>query len=130
MDVHLDVAGSAGRTVAEVMIRGPKTLPAAATVDEARRLFENPRVLVALLDDGGRYAGELRRDDLPPSLPAEGPVGGLARPGETIGPDRPMSEALEIMSRLDEERLAVVDPDGELVGLLCLNRKHGHFCVD
>jgi CBS domain-containing protein len=41
-----------------------------------------------------------------------------------------MSEALEIMSRLDEERLAVVDPDGELVGLLCLNRKHGHFCVD
>jgi CBS domain-containing protein len=130
MDAQLDVAGAAGRRVSEVMIRGPKTLPAAATVDEARRLFENPRVLVALLDDGGRYAGELRRDDLPPSLPAEGPVGGLARPGETIGPDRPMSEALEIMSRLDEERLAVVDPDGELVGLLCLNRKHGHFCVD
>jgi len=101
MDAHLDVAGAAGRTVSEVMIRGPKTLPAAATADEARRLFENPRVLVALLDDGGRYAGELRRDDLPPSVPGERPVGGLARPGETIGPDRPICEAVEIMARLD-----------------------------
>ena len=42
MDAQLDVAGAAGRTVSEVMIRGPKTLPAAATVPSAHQVFPAP----------------------------------------------------------------------------------------
>jgi len=41
-----------------------------------------------------------------------------------------MTAALEQMERLDQERLAVVGSGGEILGLLCLNRKHGHFCVE
>jgi CBS domain-containing protein len=130
MDAHLDLETAGARTVADVMVRKPKTLAASATVTDARRLFENPRVLVALLKDDGRYAGELRRDDLPADADSEQPVGGFAVVGETIEPDRPMVAALELMARVDQERLAVVDAGGGLLGLLCLNRKHGHFCVD
>jgi CBS domain-containing protein len=130
MDAHLDLDAAESRTVADVMVKRPKTLPASATVAQARSLFENPRVLVALLEDGGRYAGEVARDDVPAGAGSDQPVGGYAVTGETIGAEQPMSAAVEQMERLDQERLAVVGAEGELLGLLCLNRKHGHFCVD
>jgi CBS domain-containing protein len=130
MDTHLDLQTAEGRTVADVMVKRPKTLPASATVAEARQLFENPRVLVALLEDGGRYAGELSRDDVPEAAHADQPAGRYAGAGQTIGAGKPMTAALEQMERLDQERLAVVGSGGEILGLLCLNRKHGHFCVE
>jgi CBS domain-containing protein len=130
MDAHLDLQVAEARTVSDVMVKRPKTLSATATVGEARRLFENPRVLVALLEDGGRYAGELSRYHVPAGADPDGPIARYAVAGATIGAEEPMSAALESMERLDHERLAVVGGDGTLLGLLCLNRKHGHFCID
>ena len=56
---------SEGRTVAAVMLTNPKTLPAGATVADARSLFENPRVQTALIVEGSRFLGALDRDQIP-----------------------------------------------------------------
>ena len=41
-----------------------------------------------------------------------------------------MQEALDRLHALGGERLSVVDDDGRLLGLLCLNGRHNAFCTD
>jgi CBS domain-containing protein len=129
---ELDLETAAGQTVAEVMIRRPKTVAAGASVSDARQVFANPRVQVCpVVSDDGRVVGELTRDSIPASADAGAPAtqfsSGLP---EMIGPGDSMADAMRRLEELGGERLTVVDADGHLAGLLCLNRRNGQFCVD
>src|SRR4029079_8920169 len=61
---HVTLDEAAVMTVGQVMISRPKTLPATATVADARRLFENQSVRTALVAEEGVYAGERPRPDI------------------------------------------------------------------
>jgi CBS domain-containing protein len=75
--------------------------------------------------------GELSRDHVPESAAKDQPASAYAeRRPPAIAPGAAMQTALETMASLDCERLMVVDDDRRLAGLLCLNRRHGRFCVD
>ena len=127
---ELDVEVVADRPVAEVMIRNPKRLCADANVADARALFANPKVLVApMVDDDGRVTGELGRDDLPPSADEAEHAADYSSDAHLIAPDATMRAAMETLDELDGERLVVVDGEGRLTGMLCLNRSHGRFCI-
>ena len=127
---ELDIEAIAGRPVSEVMIRKPKWLRADATVADARALFTNPKVLVApLVDDDGRVTGELGRDDVPPSADENEHAADYSADAHLIAPEATMQAAMETLDELDGERLVVVDAEGRLTGMLCLNRSHGRFCV-
>jgi CBS domain-containing protein len=45
-------------------------------------------------------------------------------------PEAPVADALALLDAEGGDRLPVVAAGGELVGLVCLNRRHGHFCAD
>jgi predicted transcriptional regulator len=118
--------------VRDVMVRRPKTLPSGCTVAELRAHFENPHVRTALLADGGRFAGAIAPDELPETAAAAEPARDYAtRAVPTVRPDAAMADALALMERRGDQRLVVVDADGEtLVGLLCLDKTGTSFCVD
>ena len=45
-------------------------------------------------------------------------------------PEDTVDRAVELLEAEQTDRLPVVTADGRLVGLVCFNRKHGHFCID
>jgi CBS domain-containing protein len=127
---ELDIESVAGRSVSEIMIRNPKLLPADASVADARALFSNPKVLVAPLVDGeGRVTGELGRDDVPSSADEAEHAADYSSDPHLIAPDATMRAAIDTLTEVDGERLVVVDADGRLAGMLCLNRRDGRFCM-
>ena len=127
---HVTLDEAAVLTVGEVMISRPKTLPSTATVADARRMFENPSVRTALVVDEGRYAGELTRADLEGQSDAA-PLAAIASTATgTVAQTATVAAALERMDAAGTDRLAVVEPDGTLRGLVCLSRSHGHLCTD
>jgi CBS domain-containing protein len=116
--------------VRDAMVARPKTLPADATVGTLRALFANPHVTTALLVDSERFVGAIDRAQLPDGIPDDAPARALAVDRvPTIGPDAPLSEAFVVLDALGENRLVVLDPDGDrLRGLLCLTRDRRGFC--
>jgi CBS domain-containing protein len=126
---HVTLGEAAVMTVGEVMISRPKTLPLTATVADARAMFENPSVRTALVVDDGRYAGELTRADVEGKDDAA-PLGELASTTATVAQTDTVAAALDRMDAAGTDRLAVVEPDGTLRGLVCLSRSHGHLCTD
>jgi predicted transcriptional regulator len=129
---ELDLDTAAGQTVAEVMIKRPKTVAAGASVSDARQVFANPRVQVCpLVADDGRVVGELTRESIPASADDGAPATQFSSGmPDMIAPGDSMADAMRRLEQLDSERLTVVDADGHLAGLLCLNRRNGQFCVD
>jgi len=129
-ELALDAVG--GRTVAEVMMTRPKVLSATASVAEARAVFANPKVQTCpMLDGAGALVAELAREQLPESATGAEPARTYAGAEiETIAPDAPAQQALDRLAALGGERLCVVDDDGRLLGLLCLNGRHNAFCTD
>jgi CBS domain-containing protein len=123
---------AAGLLVRDVMVRRPKTLPAKATVAELRAHFENPRVRTALLADGGRVAGAIAPEELPPGAAGSEAASAHARTDlPTVGPDATMEDAMALLDRRGENRLLVLDADGETIaGLLCLDKPGTGFCTD
>lgn len=126
---RLSLEQARGRTVADAMLARPKTLPADTTVAEVRRLFERPVVRTVLLVDGASFRGAIERDDIPADAPAHARALDFASAADTIAPDAPIEQALERLARRGEQRLVVLDADGEtLRGLLCLTGEAG-FCL-
>lgn len=118
--------------VRDVMVRRPKTMPVGSKVAELRAHFENPRVRTAVLADEGRFAGAIAPEELPDSAAGSEPARAYAKADvPTVRPDASMADALALMERRGDNRLIVLDADGEtLVGLLCLDRTGTDFCVD
>jgi CBS domain-containing protein len=121
----------AGPRVEDVMLRGPRTYAPETTVAEARAEFENPRVRLLLLARADTFAGAVTRESVGDDLPGDMPLGELAaRDGWQVSPGDPVARAVELLDAEQADRLPVVAGDGALVGLVCFNRRHGHFCVD
>ena len=119
------------RTVAEVVVRLPKTLGPEATVDQARSAFDDDHVHMLLLTEDGRLLGTLVRADVPPDAAGADPALRYAvLAGRTLAPTVGADEARRLLVSRDERRAAVVDAGGRLVGLLCLKRRRTGFCSD
>ncbi|WP_435746166.1 CBS domain-containing protein [Nocardioides sp. SYSU DS0663] len=118
-------------TVADVMVRRPWVLPGTATVGEARGALQDGHVHMALLVEDGRLRGTLTRSDLPAPAADGEPAAPFARlDGRIVAADVPAEEVRRGMVEAGIRRLAVVDADGGLVGLLCLKRRLTGFCSD
>jgi len=122
---------SAGPRVEDVMLRGPRTVAPETTVAEAREAFENPRVRLLLVARDDAFLGAVTRETIGEELGGDVTLGALAVGGGTlVAPADPVDRAVELLEINQTDRLPVVEPDGTLVGLVCFNRRHGHFCVD
>ena len=134
-DAVIDLAR--GRTrirqhlVRDVMATRPKTLAASASVDDARSVLADGHVHMVLLTRGATLLGTLVRSDLPPSAAGDGPaLSWSTLSGRTADPDAPVEPLRELLVRTGLRRLAVVDRDGTLLGLLCLKSSGAGFCSD
>jgi CBS domain-containing protein len=118
--------------VRDVMVACPKTLPARSTVADLRAHFENPRVRTALLTDDGRFAGAIAPEELPADAAGADPARAHAHTDlPTVGPDATMEDAMALLDRRGDNRLLVLEPDGETIaGLLCLDKPGTGFCTD
>lgn len=119
------------RSVAEAMLRAPKTHDRDITVAEARRAFADAHVHMLLLTQGGVLHGTLVRVDLEGDVDLRRPAIELATlAGRTIGPDQHLDVARQLLSDRQTRRLAVIDIDHTLLGLLCLKRTLHDYCDD
>lgn len=118
------------RIVSEAMITDPKTMAPEVTVGDVRAVFGNDHVHMVLLTEAGVLVGTLVRADLH-DAPAERPARPLAvLEQRSIGPSASTREAERALDAAGTRRLAVVDEDGVLLGLLCLKRRRNGFCSD
>jgi CBS domain-containing protein len=113
--------------VADVMLRDPKTLAADATVGEVREQLDNPRVQMVLLTDGQTFRGAVT------ALPTGAAPTDLAllysdECPDSIAPDASAGEAFERAVASPTRRVLVLDEDGNLLGLLCLDPTRTRFC--
>ena len=113
-------------TVAEVMLRDPKTLAADATVAEARQALESQSTHMLLLVDGERFRGAVTTIpmDADPGEPALGFVDPSA---PVVTKDTPVSAALARLEHRPSGRLVVLDGQ-RLAGLVCLAKDGVTFC--
>jgi CBS domain-containing protein len=119
-----------GRTVAEVMVTRPKTMERDASVGAVREVLEDDHVHMVLLTGGGVLCGTVVRTDLVDACDAD-PVLLRARlAGRTVAPHASAEAARRLLLARGERRLAVVDGEGALLGLLCLKRRRTGFCSD
>lgn len=106
--------------VREVMTPSVVTLPASATVGDARRrLAAGPHSAYPLVDADGRCIGIVARGDLlrQPMEDSE-PVGAVAsRDVVTVRPEDPVLLALRRMVEEGVEHVPVTAPDGRLTGI-------------
>lgn len=126
---HMAPDPFAGTAVASIMTRDVVTLPAGATVADARRLFAVAGHGAYPIVDGGRLVGIvargdlLRRDDAaaePESDPLDDGVSLLDhvnRDVVAVGERETAQAALQLMVDEAVEHVPVVDDDGHLVGI-------------
>jgi CBS domain-containing protein len=123
-------AGAAPVDVAGAMLRFPRTCSRTTTVHQAREAFRNDHVHALLVVDRGTLLAVVERGDLTGRSPAA-PVRWLGtNRGRTATPGTPLGDARDAMRAARRRRLAVVDDDGRLLGLLCLKRSGAGFCSD
>jgi CBS domain-containing protein len=112
------------------MLRRPKLLPSGASVDDVRAQFGDDHVhLVLVTSEDGVLLTTIERTDL------DGATGALAQQIGTlnervISGDASIEEALNRMTADARRRLAVIDEEGRLLGLLCLKQSGNGFCSD
>ena len=113
------------------MLTEPTVHPASLTVADARELFCDDHMHMALLVDAGRLVATVERSDLERRCSASAratTIGALQ--GRVVGRDDLLTDAEETMRMSGRRRLAVTDDRGLLVGLLCLTRRGTGFCSD
>jgi CBS domain len=116
-----------GLTVADVMLRHPKTLPSSASVREVRALLERPSVQMVLLADEGVFAGAVT--ELPAHAPADEPALPFADPSPTsLRPGDEAATAFSVTAALPHRRAVVLGETNALVGLVCLDETRTRFC--
>ncbi|HEY5198258.1 MAG TPA: CBS domain-containing protein [Solirubrobacteraceae bacterium] len=119
-----------GLDVAAVTHAKLSTIPASATVAEARAYFaaSTSRRLAFVVDDDGRYVGSLTPNDLPVERSAEDPVMPLARVGPTVGSGEPATIGRDLALASDSLRVPVIDGADRLLGVVAVNRTREWFC--
>lgn len=116
-----------GLTVADVMLRHPKTLPGSASVHDVRGLLDHPGVQMVLLADDGSFQGAVTeipdgaRDD-EPALPF------ADRSPTSLKPDDEAATAFAVTAAHPHRRVVVLGEQNDLVGLVCLDQTRSRFC--
>ncbi|MDT4899080.1 MAG: hypothetical protein QOJ78_10 [Pseudonocardiales bacterium] len=121
-----------GGPVADAMVTGPKTHRADSTQADIRALFRDDHVHMALVvAPDGRLVTTIERSDLAAAQARSTPVTDLGTlAGRTVGPSHSVAAATSALLREGRRRLAVVDPAGRLLGLLCLKRDGTGYCSE
>ena len=114
-------------SVADLMLRDPKTLTAEASVAEVREQLANPKVQMVLLADGRAFKGAVTHIPADAS-PRDRAVNYVDANAELISPDASDDEAFERAAANPNRRVIVLDEDDNLLGLLCLNQSRTKFC--
>lgn len=117
-------------TVREVMLANPKTLSADASIAEARAALGNDHVHMVLLTEGRTLGGTLTRTDLPPAGSDGLALFWSTLSGRTVSPETPTRVVQDLLIERGLRRVAVVDADGSLLGLVCLKRRRTGFCSE
>lgn len=121
-------------TVADSMIRFPKTCQRTTTVCDAREMFRDDHVHALLVVTLGVLVTVVERSDIdaiPPMFADQTPIVWVGRKrGRTVAPDAELYTVWSWMRDAERRRLAVVDECGTLLGLLCLKRSGAGFCSD
>jgi hypothetical protein len=126
---RLKIEDAVGLTSGDVVHGRFSALPASATVGEVRGWFaESSHRQVALLADEGRYAGSLTRADLAGDVNPDHPAAQLSRRGPVIAPDAPAGDGYQLALLSESLRVAVVDDDGTLLGVIGVTEDHQAFC--
>jgi CBS domain-containing protein len=118
------------RTVVDAMLRAPRTCAPATTVAQVRQVFADDHIHAVLVVDDARLLAVVERADLEAAAPASLARDAGSLDGRVIGPDVDVEEVRLAMLAHRHRRLAVVDDEGELLGLLCLKRSGTGFCSD
>jgi CBS domain-containing protein len=115
-----------GRSVTDVMLSAPKTVPPGATVAEVRELLTRPSVQMLLIADGDRFCGALTT--LPDDADDDAPALAFAdTQPESLAPSATAEEAFARTAAHPDRRVVVLDDD-RLVGLVCLDETRTRFC--
>lgn len=111
--------------VREAMVPDPGRLAADAVAQEAGELLERPEVRAVFVTDGELLVGVVTRKTLVREVVAQGrdprrtTLGEIAeKPLHTVDPDLPLDDAFRFLEQEDLERVAVVEPNGRLIGVL------------
>ncbi|MGZ6583173.1 MAG: CBS domain-containing protein [Solirubrobacteraceae bacterium] len=113
----------------EAMIERPKACSTSVTVDEVRELFEDDHVHLMLVVDGPALVALIEREDIHEVRHGARPareLGSLV--GRTVGPEDDLWSTWQRMRNEGRRRLAVVDSEGQIAGLLCLKQTGYGFC--
>ncbi|WP_375499624.1 CBS domain-containing protein [uncultured Jatrophihabitans sp.] len=122
---------AADATVADAMVRRPLICPASVTTGEVRELLRDEHLHAVLLLDGSTLVAVVEREDLESDGDPVAPARLLGRVrGRTIAPDADLENARRQLLETGRRRLAVVDENHRLLGLLCLKRTGLGFCSD
>ncbi len=115
--------------VRDVLHAKLSALDANATVAEVRAYFEASRSRrQAFLLDDGRYVGSLTAARVAEEEDGERIASEIADPGQTIGLDAPANVARDLALQTDARRVAVLDADRKLVGVIAVTGDLQHFC--
>lgn len=121
-------------TVGDAMLHHPTVHPADLTVAEARAFFaSSPKRHLLLLVRDDVLVGAVSRHDVETAPQAEGsaPATTIASlEGRTTTPEVPVGPLRESMAGTGLRRIAVVDDEMHLLGLLCLKASLTGFCTD
>ena len=113
------------------MISMPKVLPLDTTVLRARREFDDDHVHMLLIVHDSVLIGTLLRSDLPPFADPSTRVAPYALiVGRVVSPRENLASVQRRLVDAGLRRLAVVDANNHLLGLLCLNKTGTRFCRD
>jgi CBS domain-containing protein len=116
-----------GLSVADVMLRHPKTLPSGASVGEVRELLERSSVQMVLLADDGAFRGAIT--ELPDDAVGDEPALPFVDASPTsLRPDDDATTAFTVTEALPHRRVVVLDEGNALVGLVCLDVTRTRFC--
>ncbi len=104
------------------------TVEATSTIGDVRAYFAaSASRRQAFVVDGGRYVGALTPDDLAGKA-ADRLAVEVADRGTTIGLDEPATTGRDLALRTDARRVAVIDDDGRLVGVVAVTGDLTSFC--
>ncbi|MGJ9423674.1 CBS domain-containing protein [Aeromicrobium sp. CF3.5] len=121
---------SSHSTAGDVMMRRPRTLSANASIGEARTVLRDDHLHMVLLTDGTKLVGTVTRSDLPEPAAVGLALRWATLEGRTVGPGTSVASIEQMLVDQGRRRLAVVDADGALLGLMCLKRRGRGFCSD
>lgn len=122
-------AASGAPTVADVMHADCATLPVTATIADAADWFAGgaSRRLALLADPAGRYMGSLTRAEALAAADPGRPAVEAATYEPTVGPDETARAGRARVLQAPARRVAVVDDEGRLVGVLAVTADERAF---